>query len=149
MQITQPTYDKFRIGELTIKEYDNWLLLTRFVQPTLGSLILIDKNLGGGKEVEFGNLSADALIEMGKIIHEIETKLKAAFNYDKINYQMLRMVDPEVHFHIMPRYESMREFAGHIFQDQNWPGPFSLQNDNKISDAQLLELHVYLKGIFA
>ena len=48
MNITDATYSRFRVAELTIKEYDSWLLLTRTKQPALGSLILINKLRGGG-----------------------------------------------------------------------------------------------------
>jgi len=144
MKISKETFDKFRIKDLTIKEYDSWVLLTGFNQPTLGRLILINKN----GATDFGNVPADELVEMGKIIHELETKLKEAFNYDKINYQMLRMVDPEVHFHVMPRYAAAREFESKEFLDQAWPGPFSLQNKNDITDEELIKLHEFLKSLF-
>ena len=85
---------------------------------------------------------------MGKIISEVESKLKTAFNYDKINYQMLRMYDPEIHFHIIPRYSEPRTFNGKEFLDQNWPGPFSLKNENDLKDGELLNLHNFLKELF-
>ncbi len=144
MKITEATFKKFRISELTIKEYDSWILLIRASQVTLGSLILINKN----GAIEFGSVPAHELFEMGRIINELETKLKSAFNYDKINSQMLRMVDPEVHFHIMPRYAEPKIFNGKEFLDQNWPGPFSLKNENNITDEELLNLHNYLKELF-
>lgn len=144
MKISDATYKKFRINDLTIKEYDSWLLLTRGNQATLGSLILINKN----DATDFGTLAPNDLLEMGKIIHEVETNLKEAFGYDKINYQMLRMADPEVHFHIIPRYSSEKTFNGKTFFDQNWPGPFSLKNENSLTDQDLLSLHEFLKGLF-
>ena len=36
---------------------------------------------------------------------------------------MLMMVDPNVHFHVIPRYEGTRAWAGLDFPDAGWPGP--------------------------
>lgn len=144
MNISEDTFAKFRIYDLTVKEYKNWVILTRMDQVTLGSLVLMNTN----GATDFGTLSSEEILEMGKAISDIETKLKQAFNYDKINYQMLRMVDSEVHFHIIPRYKDAKNFNDKIFLDQNWPGPFSLKNENKLTDEQLYELHHYLKELF-
>jgi diadenosine tetraphosphate (Ap4A) HIT family hydrolase len=37
------------------------------------------------------------------------------------------MVDPDVHFHVIPRYSDQREFAGAAFPDTGWPGPPKLE----------------------
>jgi diadenosine tetraphosphate (Ap4A) HIT family hydrolase len=41
----------------------------------------------------------------------------------KINYLMLMMVDPHVHFHVLPRYEGDRSHGGIEVVDAGWPGP--------------------------
>jgi diadenosine tetraphosphate (Ap4A) HIT family hydrolase len=43
--------------------------------------------------------------------------------YERINYLMLMMVDPHVHFHVIPRYAVAREFGTLSFPDKGWPGP--------------------------
>jgi diadenosine tetraphosphate (Ap4A) HIT family hydrolase len=35
-------------------------------------------------------------------------------------------VDPDVHFHVIPRYEGTRRFEGLEFPDAGWPGPPAL-----------------------
>jgi diadenosine tetraphosphate (Ap4A) HIT family hydrolase len=148
MQISQATCNKLRISELTIKDYDNWILLTLPVQFTLGSMVLMNKN----GAADFGKLTSPELVEMGSIISKIESKLKAAFNWDKMNYYMLRMKDPEVHFDVIPRYASDREFGGQIFRDQAFssPPPSSIfSNENPTTDGQLLQIHNHLKSLFA
>jgi diadenosine tetraphosphate (Ap4A) HIT family hydrolase len=52
--------------------------------------------------------------------------LKRVVNYQKINYLMLMMVDPDVHFHVLPRYEGVRTHEGVDFADAGWPGPPAL-----------------------
>ena len=53
----------------------------------------------------------------------IERALRAAFDYQKLNYLALMMVDPHVHFHVIPRYSEAREFEGSTFLDAAWPKP--------------------------
>ena len=51
----------------------------------------------------------------------LEGALKQAFNFDKINYLCLMMVDRHYHFHVIPRYETPRQFEGVEFADEAWP----------------------------
>ena len=44
-------------------------------------------------------------------------------SYERINYLMLMMVDPNVHFHVIPRYSEARQWDGVEFPDAGWPGP--------------------------
>ena len=62
-----------------------------------------------------------AFKEFTQIIKETEKHLIELFQYDKINYLMLMMVDPNVHFHIIPRYATNRIFHSFEFQDFGWP----------------------------
>ena len=43
---------------------------------------------------------------------DLDTALAKTFAPDKLNYLMLMMVDPDVHFHVLPRYAAARAFAG-------------------------------------
>jgi diadenosine tetraphosphate (Ap4A) HIT family hydrolase len=49
--------------------------------------------------------------------------LSEAIGYERINYLMLMMVDPHVHFHVFPRYEGARPFESASVEDKGWPGP--------------------------
>jgi diadenosine tetraphosphate (Ap4A) HIT family hydrolase len=60
--------------------------------------------------------------------------LRKAVDYQKINYLMLMMVDPDVHFHVIPRYEGNREMDGVTVSDVGWPGPPRL--DQAVSPNQ-------------
>ena len=48
------------------------------------------------------------------VTRHIEGVLGRTFNYDRINYLMLMMVDPDVHFHVIPRYETQRTFFAQV-----------------------------------
>ena len=60
----------------------------------------------------FADLPAEAFAELRTVVGHIETVLREAVGYEKINYLMLMMVDPHVHWHVMPRYEGEREAVG-------------------------------------
>ena len=62
------------------------------------------------------------------------------FGFERINYLMLMMVDPDVHFHVLPRYGSARTFAGVTFEDAGWPGPPRLDVVNAGAAAVITDL---------
>ena len=118
------TIIKFGYPATLVREYHHWVVLIRPAQVTAGSLILAAK----GDSTAYGDLPAEAFAEQGVIIAEIEKSLRDVVNMDKINYLMLMMVDPHVHFHIIPRYQGTRSFAGLELIDHGWPGPPDLKS---------------------
>ena len=140
-----PTLKKFGYPNTLIKSYKHWNLLLRPNQVTIGSLILINKE----KAHHYSDLSHEASLEQKSIIVEIEQNLKKRFNYSKINYLMLMMLDPEVHFHIIPRYESPVEFCNEVFTDISWPSPPDLTQKIELNDTYFNELLVTLRSDFA
>ncbi len=117
-EIFNGTMQKFGAPETVIHQFQHWSVLLRPAQLTLGSLVLIAHE----PVHTFSALSNDSFAELQAVTGRIESVLKKAFQYDKLNYLMLMMVDPDVHFHVIPRYEQNREFAGKIFFDAGWPG---------------------------
>jgi len=99
-----PTIEKFGYPETLVREFGHWLILLRLAQPTLGSLVLAAKS----DATAFGDLPAEAHAELKRVMSEIETALGSFVQYQKLNYLMLMMVDPQVHFHVIPRYEGSR-----------------------------------------
>ncbi|HBH46210.1 MAG: hypothetical protein A2445_00605 [Candidatus Jacksonbacteria bacterium RIFOXYC2_FULL_44_29] len=139
------TLKKFGYPKTLIKKYENWLLLCRPKQVTLGSLILICK-----EEVDaFFKISEVGFYELPKIIKEIETKTKDLFQYDKINYLMLMMHDPEVHFHIIPRYSGEKTFANATFKDFGWPRMPGFDRVNEVESSVMKKLIEQLQKSFA
>ena len=53
---------------------------------------------------------------------------------------MLMMVDPNVHFHVIPRYSEPRRWNGIEFPDAGWPGPPQLASSVELSDDQIRAL---------
>lgn len=128
------TLQKFGYPDTLVKEYQHWYVLCRFKQVTLGSLILICKD-----QVDaFSKISPESFAELPVAIGEIETNLKKLFQNEKINYLMFMMKDPEVHFHVVPRYSADKEFEGFVFRDSAWPKKADIDIVNDI-DQETLE----------
>jgi diadenosine tetraphosphate (Ap4A) HIT family hydrolase len=137
------TLDKFLYPHSLVKEYNHWILLVRPIQVTLGSLILINKD---ESKLSFGSLDAHDHIELNLVLKEVEKMLKDWVNYDKINYLMLMMSDPEVHFHIIPRYKGSRSFNSLEFPDQSFPTAPDLSKFTQLNAKEVLLLSNYLKS---
>lgn len=138
------TLQKFGYPDTLVKEYRHWYVLCRFKQVTLGSLILICKD-----QVDaFSKISPESFAELPVAIKEIETNLKELFQNEKINYLMLMMRDPEVHFHVVPRYSTDKEFDGVIFKDSAWPKKADIDVVNDVGDDTLQKITSALRKQF-
>ena len=113
------TMRKFGAPDTLVRDYRGWIVLLRPRQATLGALVLAAYD----PVKSFSEISEQAFGELKQVTAELETALQAAFGYDRINYLMLMMVDPDVHFHVLPRYAQERQFEGRGFADPGWPGP--------------------------
>ena len=136
------TITKFGYPASLLREYTNWVVLLRPVQPTLGSLVLACKEDASS----LGAVSATAYAELSFATAELERALRAAFDYQKLNYLALMMVDPHVHFHVIPRYSEAREFEGSTFLDAAWPKPPDLTSALSLSQPQMSALHAALRA---
>ena len=139
------TAEKFGYPQSLVKRGEHWLVLVRPAQPTLGSLVLVCTD----PAKQFGEISAEAGRELPQVVCEIERVLAQAFGFEKINYLMLMMVDPDVHFHVLPRYSADKSFAGQSFVDATWPGPPDITAANPFSDEVKAQLIEDLKSRFA
>ena len=125
-----------------IRDYEHWVVLLRPAQPSLGSLILAAK----GDAMSFSELPAGAFAELRRATGDIEAALGAAIRFEKINYLMLMMVDPHVHFHVIPRYDGEREACGVRVADKGWPKVPALGEAVELDAGQVEALVGYLKG---
>jgi diadenosine tetraphosphate (Ap4A) HIT family hydrolase len=124
---------KFNLADLTIKRFTYWTWSLRPSQPTLGSSVLsLNRPCAA-----WGETSAEENAELAVVIAAVEHHLKGCFAYDKINYLMLMMLDPHVHFHVIPRYAEPRERFGLAWVDGAWPKPPDLSSG--VADASILE----------
>ena len=133
---------RFGYPDTLVAEYRHWVVLLRPDQPTLGSLILAAK----GDAEAFSALPGEAFGELPMVVADLETALKAAVDYGKINYLMLMMVDPHVHWHVLPRYEGERSAEGVTVPDKGWPKLPQLGEAVKLEPAQIAALRNWLRA---
>ena len=131
--IAQPhaTLCKFGFPGNLVHLGEHWALLVRPAQPTLGSLVLC----AIADVKHYGELPTAAFVEQAQLVQRIETLLGDICQFEKLNYLMLMMVDPHVHFHVIPRYSGQREFGGDNFTDYGWPGLPDLGRNNAANPA--------------
>lgn len=132
---------KFGYPDSLVQAYGHWVVLVRPKQVTAGSLVLAHD----GEATRFGDLPPGAYVELSLVTRDLEAALRAAFAYDKINYLMLMMVDPHVHFHVFPRYATSRSVGGVAFVDRAWPGPPDISDAVSLDASALRELVDLLK----
>lgn len=138
------TLRKFGYPDTLLCTYDSWVVLLRPQQATLGALVLACTE----PAKSFAGVSRDGCAELARATADIERVLREAFAFDKINYLMLMMVDPDVHFHVLPRYAEPRDLDGITFEDPGWPGPPRLDHATALEDTRFDALAARLRAAF-
>lgn len=141
MSETNITIQAFGYPNTLIKEYKHWCVLLRPKQVTLGCLVLAEKS----GATNYGDISVEAMTEQKKVVADIEAILKKILEPQKFNYLMLMMVDPNVHFHVIPRYEKEKLFEGITFQDTGWPKLPDMGHSHEVNEEVQQKLIEKLK----
>lgn len=123
------TMRKFGYPETLVADFGYWTVLVRPQAVTLGSLVIAAK----GPALALGALDAPAFTELGDVVRTVEEALTSFVGSEKINYLMLMMVDPHVHYHVFPRYAGVRSFDDETFADAGWPGMPDLGSARQLS----------------
>lgn len=134
------TIERFGYPQTLIWEYEHWIVLLRPQQVTLGALILACKD----PATAFSAITQEAFTELAEATRHIEGTLAKRFRYDKLNYLMLMMVDPDVHFHVIPRYGRAITFGGVSFEDPGWPKTPDLGHANEVRSEAFEALRMEL-----
>ncbi|KUM73767.1 HIT family protein [Streptomyces griseorubiginosus] len=133
---------KFRLDELTIHSTEYWTWSVRPVHSTLGSGILSLNRFADS----FSGITPEEGADLATMTRHIESKLADAFQPQKMNYVMLMMVDTHLHFHVLPRYDTEKQFADLKWVDSNWPTPPALaDNADRAESPALLTIRDALK----
>ena len=139
------TMETFGYPATLIHEYEHWCVLLRPVQVTLGSLVLACKD----PAQRFSDISPQAFAEQASVVGDIERVLTEFVSFEKMNYMMLMMVDPDVHYHVLPRYSEPRTFAEVAFADAGWPALPALGSPTATSDEVNAALLAQLKALWS
>lgn len=136
--------EKFRVEELLVFSTRAWSWSVRSAQATLGAGVISLNRFAG----RLSEVSPEEMAELAVVVGSAERALAKAFNYQRINYLMLMMVDHHVHYHMIPRYDSFRQFAGLDWVDTGWPSlPDVLSGQHDGNDAALQQIRTTLIGL--
>jgi len=138
------TIEKFGWPGTLIGETGHWLVLLRPAQVTLGSLVVAAKS----DATAFGALPPEFHADLAVVTRRVEAMLTAAVGYDRINWLMLMMVDPHVHFHVLPRYDGARKEGDLALSDAGWPGPPDLKSAVQLTEGQKADFRRWLAGLW-
>lgn len=137
---------KFQVDSLIIATTPAWSWSVRPNQPTLGAGILSLNRYA----LHLSDVTPAEMAELGELIGKLEKAVKSAFNHNIMNYLMLMMVDHHVHFHVIPRYDGSRQFAGLEWIDNGWPAlPVMADSQHKSQDGMLALIQNALKSASA
>lgn len=134
---------KFQVDDLIVARTPAWSWSVRPNQPTLGSGILsLNRHA-----LHFSDVKPAEMAELAELIQTLERAINSTFNHNIMNYLMLMMVDHQVHFHVIPRYDGNREFAGLEWSDNGWPAlPVLADSQHKNHDGALSRIQDELKA---
>ncbi len=139
------TLEKFAYPQTLLKSFEHWHVLRRPAQVTLGALVLVSTH----DITSLAALPPEACAELHVCFSEIDAALRKFRPFDRLNYLALMMVDPQVHFHVLPRYASAQTFDNVICVDTSWPGPPDLKVALALPEATHQQLHQALLHCFA
>ena len=132
------TFETFGGSRTLVCDYAHWSVQVRPKQVTLGALVILSHS----EAVAFSQLPQTAFAELAEVVKDVETVSTQAFANDRINYLMLMMVDPHVHFHVLPRYARPVMFGNAVYPDPGWPGQPDLSVKEGLPEAAEVVRHL-------
>lgn len=130
---------KFRPEELTIKEFEHWIVCVRQKQTTLGDAVILLK-----RETEHvSGMLPEEGEEFPKVIQWYEELCKEKFGAIKFNYMIMMMHDPFVHYHAFPRYDKKVNLFDVEWEDKNTLTNFA--SSEVLEDEMLFKIRDYMR----
>lgn len=103
--------------EYPIGKYKYWTAKVFFNQEYLGRCIV---NCKREDALDLTDATLEEREELFLILTQLKNAIKKSFDNDWINYSFLGNSYRHLHCHIVPRYQSPREFEGMTFVDKRW-----------------------------
>lgn len=117
---------KFKPDVNNIKEFENWIIVIREKQVTLGACVIILKR----QINSLSEMTAEEASEFPMVVQWFEKKCRKCFGSEKYNYVVAMMKDNFVHYHAFPRYSSIVEKYGLKWEDVDWPKVVNFRSVN-------------------
>jgi diadenosine tetraphosphate (Ap4A) HIT family hydrolase len=124
------TLRRFASPGSVVAEYEHWVVAIRPQQPTPLCCVLAARTDATG----LGALTGPEAAELPRVVRDFEAAVRGVAPVAKFNYLALMMVDPNPHFHAVPRYAQPLELDGVVYRDADYPRPPQLAG---VPDAAL------------
>lgn len=122
--------------QFVVKKYEHWTLLVNQYQTYLGKAVVwLTRE---GEMQRLSSLTDEERKELWeKVLPEYEAAIEKLFKPDHMNYAWLgnwfHIHKGHGHMHLIPRYASVREFAGRTFIDEKWGNHYITSNDQSLT----------------
>jgi diadenosine tetraphosphate (Ap4A) HIT family hydrolase len=127
------TLRRFGYPDSCVKEYLHWVVLVRPGQVTFGCTIIAAKS----PTSSLGDLTPDEAAELPRVLRDFEQTVRRIAPVSKFNYLALMMVDPNPHFHAIPRHATVVDRGGVTFADVAFPNPPDVRSGPGLTREQL------------
>jgi diadenosine tetraphosphate (Ap4A) HIT family hydrolase len=126
-----------------VSTWPYWQVIINHSQDYLGKVMLVLLR----HETDVTSLTEAEQVEFCQLLAMVRKALSTLFQPDHFNYAFLMNGDHHVHFHVIPRYATSREFAGLIFTDGQLSEHYQLRDnlvDVKVRQILAEALRAYL-----
>lgn len=114
-----------------IAQAPSWAICLNRSQDLLGRCYLLLKR----PETDATRLTDAELVELWAVVRKVRSVLDTLWYPDHFNYAFLMNVDPQVHFHVLPRYKDLREYSGGTFVDPTFGAHYNVSADKVLDDS--------------
>lgn len=136
------TLQSFQYPDTTVADYEHWVVMVRPVQPTFASAVIAARS----NVRSLADLTHDEAGQLPAVIDDYEALVQTFGQVRRVNYLALMMVDPNPHFHAIPRYEESVSWSGIDFPDRTFPKPPDMMSGVALDGARLGDLAAHMKS---
>lgn len=111
---------------LKIKDYKYWSVFLNENQTYLGRCVVWCNRENA---LDLTDATVEEREELFEILNQMRRALQKAFKADWFNYAFLGNGTRHLHCHLVPRYASLRKFAGEVFKDERWGKSYRTNHD--------------------
>jgi diadenosine tetraphosphate (Ap4A) HIT family hydrolase len=114
-----------------------WRLILNRNQNLLGKCFLVSRR----HTEAVASLSSAEWAELHSLLASATAALTATFQPDHFNYAFLQNQDRHVHLHVIPRYQTARQWSGLTFTDPDYPDHYAVpMPDRRLNASTALRL---------
>lgn len=121
-----------------------WAVVLNADQGLLGRCFCLLKR----PETDLTALDEDETTELWHLLRRTRAALAQVFAPDHFNFSALMNQDPQVHFHVVPRYKTDRLFEGVTFTDPSFGGHYTVAPPFVLTDTGYANVLDTLRAAF-